>query len=76
VQELYPLQRRRREQADNPAISRHVSKRAGFLFRSRLFEIARVLVHLDHLASFIVNPDEAPGDNHRNQTIPKRLEVL
>jgi hypothetical protein len=31
---------------------------AAFCFvRSRLFELARVLVRLDHVASFIVNAD-------------------
>jgi len=39
------------------AMSRHVSPRGGFLFRSTLllFEIALVLVRLDHVASRIVN---------------------
>src|SRR5437867_13236674 len=41
-----------------------------------LFEIALVLVHLDQLASFIRKPGSRPGDDHRNQAIPKRLEVL
>jgi hypothetical protein len=39
------------------AISRHVLSRGGFLFRSALpvFELARVLVRVDHVASFVVN---------------------
>ena len=43
------------------AISRHASARGGFLFRSalRLFELARVLVRLDHVASIIVNANHS-----------------
>ena len=42
-------------------ISRHASPRGGFLFRAalRLFEIARVLVRLDHVARFIVNANHS-----------------
>jgi hypothetical protein len=39
-------------------ISRHASPRGGFLFHaSRLFELARVLVRLDHVADVIINTD-------------------
>jgi hypothetical protein len=40
-------------------MSRHVSARGGFLFHAlRLFEIARVLVRFDLVASFIVNANQ------------------
>jgi len=39
------------------AISRHPSPRGGFLFHAlRFFEIARVLVRLDHVARSIALP--------------------
>jgi hypothetical protein len=42
-------------------MSRHASPRGGFLFRSALpvFELARVLVRLDHVARLIVNADHS-----------------
>jgi hypothetical protein len=39
--------------------SRHASPRGGFCFNaSRFFEIARVLVRLDHVARHIVNVND------------------
>ena len=42
-------------------ISRHTSPRGGFLFHAalRFFEIARVLVRLDHITAIIVNADHS-----------------
>jgi hypothetical protein len=44
-------------------ISRHASPRGGFLFYARnayhSFEIARVLVRFDHVASVVVNADHS-----------------
>jgi hypothetical protein len=41
-------------------MSRHASPPGGFLFHALgLFELARVLVRPDHVASFIVNADDS-----------------
>jgi hypothetical protein len=42
-------------------ISRHAPPRGGFLFRlqATLYEITRLLVPFDHIASFIVNANHS-----------------
>ena len=63
-------------------ISRHASPRGGFLFHaSRLFEIARVLVHFDHVAcpraavfavsSALSRPNKSPTPHS-----PATLDIL
>jgi hypothetical protein len=49
----------KRSKQQHFAISRHASLRGGFLFRSPLFEIALVVVCLNHVASFIVNANHS-----------------
>jgi hypothetical protein len=53
------LKGRSQPSSSNFAIGRHASSLGGFLLHAalRFFEIARVFVRCDHVASFIVNAD-------------------
>jgi len=60
------------------AMSRHASPRGGFLFCSRIFEIALVPVCLDHVASFIVNANHCmmrSAAKHRVADVLPRISI-